>query len=246
MDISRKREFPMSNQKQSVHDGDYRCERCWSEKNINLYPRSDFLGGDANGFAILCDRCKSEAPKEKDLKKFENLFLRFASTKEFLLNYNATSEQEALMSWCKEMQIDESPIETISPNKEKNHDEVGGLDQKIPFGYELRGDTLTINPKDADVVRGIFDSYLSGNTMEKIARELLKDAGNESIKWSLNEVREILKDPTYAGYEFKGSNVVLGVHEVIVDKATFNRVQKRIVRNIRNPKYLYKPLILGD
>jgi hypothetical protein len=236
----------MSIQKQSARNGEYRCERCWSESDINLYPISDFLGKDAKGLLILCKRCKSEVPKDKDPKVFEYLFLRFASTKEFVQHYNATSEQEAKKFWESEVQGEKSLSAKITNNTEFQLEKKGIIDQRPPFGYEDVDGKLTLVNRDAKVVKGIFESYLSGKTMEKIARDLKREDGNRSIKWSLNEVRDILKDPIYAGYEYKGSDVVLANHEKIVDKDTFNRVQKRIVRNIRNPRYLYEPLVLGE
>jgi hypothetical protein len=226
------------------HNGDYRCERCWSEDDINLFPRSQFIEGDAKGFVILCEKCKGEAPSEKEEEIFDNLFLRFASPKEFIQTYNAGNEKEARKLWALEMEGKEPALENSSEDTTNEREGVGVTDEIIPFGYELVDERLTVSQKSADLVKEIYRSYLSGKTMEKIARDLTKQ--DESIKWSLNEIREILKNPNYAGYKFQGANVIIANHEAIIDAETFNQVQQRIVRNIRNPKYLYKPLELGD
>jgi hypothetical protein len=100
-----------------------------------------------------------------------------------------------------------------------------------------------VNEDEKETITRIFDSYLLGKTMEKIARELSQ---KEKKSWSLNEIREILKDPIYAGYKFQGADVIKAKHKAIVKPETFNKVQEKIQRNIRNPKYRQKPLVLGD
>lgn len=230
-------------QKES-HEGEYRCERCWSENKINLFPKSQFVDEDVKGFVILCEKCKDEAPSEKDLKEFENLFLRFASPKEFIQYYNAENEKEARELWNLEME-GKDPIQGNPSQDPKNEDEkVGVEEQKIQIGYEVVDDVLIVNKDQAEVVKEIFNLYLEGKTMEKIARELTKK--DDSIKWNLNEIREILKDPTYAGYRFQGADVVKADFENIIEPEIFNKVQQKIQRNIRNPKYRQKTLVLGD
>jgi len=238
----------MSNQyqQQKYNDSNYRCERCWTVKNINLYPRSDFFGEEAIGFVILCDRCKDEASKISYNKiLFEKLFLRFASSKELIQKYKAKNEFEALELWCSEYGLDVSIFEIGEQNfsqQEKNYN-TNEIDN--PFGYDNDDEKLVIKKEEAKIVKEIFQCYLSGYTMEKIAREISKSNAKEK-KLNLSKVREILKDPVYAGYLPKGNEYVKGNHEPIIEIEMFNAVQKKIIRNIRNPKYLYEPLILGE
>ncbi len=238
----------MNEQKQNHDQGkpDYKCERCWSSENIILFQKSVFLGEDAQGFVVLCGRCKEEAPKELTQEEFENLFLRFASVKELLQHYDATDEAEAIKRWQekggdKESNVEESADEIPSPQiatDDKN--------EHVPPGYHVKNGEYNISREEADIVEKIFEKYLSGNTMERIARGLVRSDGNGGLVWSVGRVREILKDPIYAGYVLKGQDAVKGEHDPIINIEIFNKVQQRIVRNIRNPKYLYKPLILGD
>ena len=235
----------MKNKKQKESpDGDYRCERCWSEDKINLFPRSQFLDKDAKGFVILCERCKEEAPFDSDESEFEQLFLKFSSQKEFIQYYNAENKSEAMKLWKKEMEGE--VVLTTEPDEvsEKEMQSVGEEDEIIPFGYDLKNGSFSINKHEKEIIANIFESYLSGKTMEKIARELSKK--NEGVGWSLNEIREILKNPIYAGYKFQGAEVVKARHEAIIKAETFNKVQQKIQRNIRNPKYRQNPLVLGD
>ena len=119
-------------------------------------------------------------------------------------------------------------------------------DHNAPFGYELKNGMLIIINDDADVVLHIYDQYLSGHTMESLARGLVKSREGKGNGWNAGVVRDILKNPVYAGYDFKGGEVVKVESPPIVKKDLFNSVQERIQRNIRNPRYRAKPLILGD
>lgn len=232
----------MSSKKQKdSHNGEYRCERCWSEDEINLFPRSQFLD-NAKGFVILCEKCKSEAPSEKNRNEFDKLFLRFASPKEFIQSYDAENEKEAKELWDQEMEGKELFLENVTKDPTYEVESVEQDAQETQIGYKRIDDKLVVNKDQAELVKEIFNLYLSGKTMEKIARELKKKEG--SINCSLNEVREILKDPTYAGYKFRGAGTVKALHDAIIDVETFNKVQQKIVRNIRNPKYQYEPLQL--
>ena len=77
-----------------------------------------------------------------------------------------------------------------------------------PYGYEKvklqrqKGWTLDIVPEEADVVREIFRSYLNGVGSYMIANNLnargIMSPGG--VAWSASSVRDILKNPTYAGF----------------------------------------------
>jgi hypothetical protein len=227
---------------------DYRCERCWSEKDINLSPKSEFLGSHTKGFVILCERCKGEAPQGKGKEDaFENLFLKFASPKEFIQYYDSQSEAEAFEKWCETRGVDPSEVQVVDEEEVEEDVSMGNVeDHDAPFGYELINGMLTIINGDADVVHHIYDHYMSGHTMESIARGLVKSREGKGNGWNVGVVRDILKNPAYAGYEFKGGDVKKAEHPPIIPKDLFNSVQERIQRNIRNPRYRAKPLILGD
>lgn len=87
-----------------------------------------------------------------------------------------------------------------------------------PYGYQKikiphqKGYTLALDPDKAEVVREIFRLYTEGDprpdgTMEAVgsygianllnARGILSPGG---IRWSATAVRDVLKNPTYAGY----------------------------------------------
>ena len=227
---------------------DYRCERCWSENDINLFSKSEFLGSHAKGFVILCERCKGEAPLEEGKEDaFENLFLKFASPKELIQYYDSQSEAEALEKWCEKRGLDTSEVQVVDEEEVEEDVSLGNVeDHYTPYGYELKSGMLNIINGDAEVVLHIYDQYMSGHTMESIARGLVKSREGKGNGWNAGVVRDILKNPAYAGYEFKGGDVKKAEYQPIIPKDLFNSVQVRIQRNIRNPRYRAKPLILGD
>ena len=229
------KQHPPSNQSTQ-----YRCDRCWTSDDINLYPKSMFLKEDTAGFVILCNNCKSETPIEAPREIFEDLFLRFASPKELIAHYDAHTEKEAKTMWCKEHKVDNANYETedMEVTGEIENAETD-QENEAPFGYEECDGKLSINQRDAEVIMSIFQKYLEGNTMERIARSLDCDPPINTQK-----VREILKNPVYAGYQFQGQELKKGSQEAIIKGETFNSVQQKITRNIRNPKYMYKPLEL--
>ena len=67
-----------------------------------------------------------------------------------------------------------------------------------PFGYELVDKHLSIIPKQAKIVRHIFDLYISGMGVQKIILDLNKTA-NEYAPWKKDHIRYILSNEKYIG-----------------------------------------------
>lgn len=71
------------------------------------------------------------------------------------------------------------------------------------IGYRKVGDHLDIDEEQAETVRMIYDLYLSGKGVKRIANELelqkRKCANGELGVWHPNTVRRILKNPIYCG-----------------------------------------------
>lgn len=124
------------------------------------------------------------------------------------------------------------------------------------FGYVWHGDTLVIVPTEAEIVKRIFNEYLTGKTPRKIARDL-NDEGittRAGCLWSDFGIRTILKNITYTGNMLlqkgfvddpiskrrKKNNGELprylaeNTHEAIIDKSIFDAVQSEFIRRGRN------------
>ena len=114
-----------------------------------------------------------------------------------------------------------------------------------PFGYKLINKKLVVSPKEAEIVRRIYDLYLSGLGINKIISEL-NETEKDYAPWRRKRVAYILKNEKYTGDSLwqksftpavlplkqirnKGAAdkfYVENTHEAIVDKITFREVQK--------------------
>lgn len=128
---------------------------------------------------------------------------------------------------------------------------------KPPIGYDLVDKKLIINNEESKVVELIFEEYLKGKGYLAIV-DVLKEKGYTTKRgnnFSGNAVKDILKNPTYAGQvrwgyredwgkkEYDGKRKrkyndkpiqVKGIHEAIIDKEVFDKVQDMIENNPRH------------
>jgi len=73
---------------------------------------------------------------------------------------------------------------------------------KAPFGYRLVDGALRIDEQEAEIIRYIFDSYLSGRSKDEIAAELTArglTTRDGKARWRYNSIDYILKNERYIG-----------------------------------------------
>lgn len=108
-----------------------------------------------------------------------------------------------------------------------------------PFGYDIDRETdkLVINQQEAVVVRKIYDMYLSGMGMNKIALSLNNQGilTKSDAAWTSNKVKYVLTNPIYIGtmrYNYRVNNdnyfEVEGAVPAIISEEVFERAQKII------------------
>jgi len=127
-----------------------------------------------------------------------------------------------------------------------------------PYGYEVRDGKLYISSDDTpNIVRRIYNEYLSGSGRDKIARRLYNEgiptpaevAGkkNAGDKWNDSTLRLILTNPHYAGDLVLGRETSVSVtsskrkkvekenqiihkdaHEPIISREVFDAVQQQM------------------
>ncbi len=145
--------------------------------------------------------------------------------------------------------------------------EVFGL--RAMYGYTMVENRLVIQPELAEIVRQIFEWYVSGDSSVVIARRL-NAAGQLTLchaAWSAKHVRDILKNEKYAGNmllqktfftdylnKHKKKNhgelpkyFVTQTHEAIIDQTTFDTAQKMLADSYKKnlpskPPYARYPL----
>jgi DNA invertase Pin-like site-specific DNA recombinase len=120
---------------------------------------------------------------------------------------------------------------------------VGGLPG---IGYEIDRTTkkMIVNPKEAELVRMIFNLYLEKHSLLEVARTLnekgLRTKRYEGRKrnpggvtFRNTNIQLILKNPTYMGKIRYENKLYPGLHEPIVSEAVFNQVQEALKKNQR-------------
>lgn len=122
-----------------------------------------------------------------------------------------------------------------------------------PLGYAFDNDlNLVIVPEEAKLVQDVYRMFLGGMGRVSIAKKMneysrMKEGG----KWGAKEVRTLIKNPTYAGFNhFKPSQwdedkriMSKSDHEPIISVEDFERAQKMLNRRSKNQmsnnSYLY-------
>lgn len=126
-----------------------------------------------------------------------------------------------------------------------------------PLGYDLVNKELVINEAEAEIVKKIYSDYLKGEGYKTIAKNL-NDKGYKTRKdfpFSGNSIKDILRNPTYAGKirwgklknwgkknadgerkrEYNDDMIIVdGIHQAIIDLETFKQVQELIEGNPRH------------
>ena len=120
----------------------------------------------------------------------------------------------------------------------------GILGFNIPYGYNYENSKLIINDNEASQVKKIFKLYLDGYSMKKISGMLNEKEipTKQNKNWGSQTISTILKNPLYCGYLHWEDYLNPGDHIPIINKNTFNKVQKTIKeKNIkmRNKSKIY-------
>ena len=101
------------------------------------------------------------------------------------------------------------------------------------LGYDLLGtDSFSIKPAEAEYVNFVHDQYLIRKNITEVAL-LAKEKGFRGKRGRIphiNSVSVILTRPEYAGYNVFHGELYKGDYESIRTPASFNRVQRLILR----------------
>ncbi len=121
-----------------------------------------------------------------------------------------------------EAQMTSDRIKAVFENKTKKGEVTSG---KVPLGYSIKDKKLVIND-DAEMVRDLFDFYLSNGTMRQTVYYL---EDRYKIKRDYQSVKGMLTNKKYIG-EHKGN---LNYCPSIIDKDIFEEVQNRLANNVK-------------
>jgi len=75
----------------------------------------------------------------------------------------------------------------------------------MPFGYKIIDGAVTIEPEKADLVRKIFNDFISGISLKQIAKDLTEmkvPNANGKPSWNHGSIGKILSNCKYTGSDF--------------------------------------------
>lgn len=112
----------------------------------------------------------------------------------------------------------------------------GILGSPVPYGYRLVGGKFVLVESEADVVRGIFQRYCGGDSLEDLRRHLKRKGILTRIgkEWSKMSLAHILHNPIYIGAIRWDGITRESDHSAIVDPETFDEVQRISSSKLRN------------
>ena len=132
-----------------------------------------------------------------------------------------------------------------------------------PLGYDVVAKKLIVNDDEAVVVREVFALYLEHRSVLRVAQELARrerttkrrapseralerdrnrkpgeqrrSGPHTAEEWSKDMVLRVLKNPVYAGLIANGADLFPGEHKAVLDRETFDRVQRILAENAGRP-----------
>lgn len=117
-------------------------------------------------------------------------------------------------------------INQVFSFKKTNHEILSG---KIPFGFKIQDKHLVIDPEKADIVRRVFQTYISTGGVS----ETLRQTEGLGLPRTQRAIKLLLQNRKYIGECYGIENY----HEAIIDKDTFDMVQEMLGRNVRQTKF---------
>ena len=123
----------------------------------------------------------------------------------------------------------------------------GMLGFNIPYGYDYVNGKLIENKTESPQIKRIYEAYLAGQSMDKIAKVLNQEGipSKQNKKWGSHTISVILKNPLYYGFLHWEKYLNKGDYPPLIDQNTFTEVQatikkrKTVVR--RHSKKLKSP-----
>ena len=117
-------------------------------------------------------------------------------------------------------------INQVFSYKRQNHEVLSG---KVPFGYKIVDKHLVVDPEKADIVRRVFQTYISTGGVS----ETLRRTEGLGLPRTQRAIKLLLQNRKYIGECYGIENY----HEAIIDRDTFDMVQEMLGRNVRQTKF---------
>lgn len=96
-----------------------------------------------------------------------------------------------------------------------------------PIGYDYIDGKLVVNEFEKLQIQKIFEDYVSGKGLQKIADELNESGMTHKYgKWFDTTIRNLMQRKTYIGYVAFNGEWYKGDHEPIISEELFNKAQR--------------------
>ena len=115
---------------------------------------------------------------------------------------------------------------------------IGGT---IPLGYHVENKKLSIDEREAEIVRYIFERYAAGDGKKKIAADLTARGyrTRQGNPFTINSFSRILKNKKYTGvWSYNGEVEIDGGCPAIVDKNLFDKCAGILTATRRAPAHV--------
>jgi DNA invertase Pin-like site-specific DNA recombinase len=205
---------------------------------------SDIAAGKVNTVVVYkVDRLtRSLADFAKIIDQFDARHVSFVSVTQ---QFNTTSSMgrltlNVLLSFAQfEREVTGERIrDKIAASKAKGM-WMGG---RVPLGYDLRERKLYINIEEAERIREIFHQYICLGCVSALKDHLDKGSLRSKLRmgdrrriggdrFSRGALYKLLRNHLYAGEIAHKENVYPGDHEAIIDRETWDQVQKMLDEN---------------
>jgi DNA invertase Pin-like site-specific DNA recombinase len=106
----------------------------------------------------------------------------------------------------------------------------------VPLGYRVESRQLVVVPEEAQLVRGIFASFISSRSTTKMVKQLAEQGAKSKSGKSLSKqtIYKILHNRMYLGELGHKGEYFRGQHEALIDQATWDQVQAILSENSRD------------
>jgi len=120
--------------------------------------------------------------------------------------------------------------ERVSSGRKQNAVEGGYNGSRCPLGYKYTTEGFTVDCSAAETVVGIFNRFVAGQNMSKIAADLNADNVPTALggKWYASTVRTILFNGFYAGIAQWDGVETYGAHPAIISRELYSQAQSRL------------------
>lgn len=92
--------------------------------------------------------------------------------------------------------------------------------RKVKYGYAYQNGVITLNPTESTTVKRIFDLYINGLSLIKIAQLMIAENIEYmvgEVSWNKGKIKRIIDDDIYTGTD---------IYPSIINKDTFEKANK--------------------